>query len=145
MRDITLRPILYISEPYSPWENSTTQQNIQVDTCKSPETRCPDGLGARSGEMLMIGTRTIPEPIGILERTLHHAPPKDALLHGRVRLCRSCGCETSNDRICDNCARALREERAAALGERCRVHRVQYVEDLPPRVLKAHRDEWEGS
>ena len=30
MRDITLRPILYISEPYSPWENSTTQQNIQV-------------------------------------------------------------------------------------------------------------------
>lgn len=30
MRDITLRPILYISEPYSPWENSTTRQNIQV-------------------------------------------------------------------------------------------------------------------
>lgn len=49
MRDITFRPILYISEPYSPWGNSTTQQNIQVDTCKSPETRCPDGLGARSG------------------------------------------------------------------------------------------------
>lgn len=49
MRDITPRPILYIPEPYSPWENSTTQQNIQVDTCKSPETRCPDGLGARSG------------------------------------------------------------------------------------------------
>ena len=30
MRDIILRPILYISEPYSPGENSTTQQNIQV-------------------------------------------------------------------------------------------------------------------
>ena len=105
MRDITLRPILYISGPYSPREHSTTQQNIQVardhavkagwkeipgavlerklalekrlgvfdalpgpeclphprmlnscryylrtcslgtlgDTCKSPETRCPDG------------------------------------------------------------------------------------------------------
>ena len=41
--------------------------------------------------------------------------------------------------------RALREERAESQAEQCRVHRVQYVEDLPPRVLKAHRDEWEGS
>ena len=138
MRDITLRPILYISEPYSPWEHWATPANHQKHDALT-------GLVPAQGEMLMIGTRTIPEPIGMLERTLHHAPPKDALLHGRVRLCRSCGCETSNDRICDNCARALREERAAALGERCRIHRVRYVEDLPPRVLKAHRDEWEGS
>ena len=135
MRDITLRLILYISEPYSPWEHWATPANHQKHDALT-------GLVPAQGEMLMIGTRTIPEPIGMLERTLHHAPPKDALLHGRVRLCRSCGCETSNDRICDNCARALREERAAALGERCRIHRVQYVEDLPPRVLKAHRDEW---
>ena len=90
----------------------------------------------------MIGTRTIPEPIGILERTLHYAPPKDALLHGRVRLCRSCGCETSNDRICDNCARALREERAAALAEQCRIHQVRYVEDLPVSVLEEMQAEW---
>ena len=135
MRDITLRPILYISEPYSPWEHWATPANHQKHDALT-------GLVPAQGEMLMIGTRTIPEPIGMLERTLYHAPPKDALLHGRVRLCRSCGCETSNDRICDNCARALREERAAALDERCRIHRVQYVEDLPPRVLKAHRDEW---
>ena len=90
----------------------------------------------------MIGTRTIPEPIGMLERTLHHAPSKDALLHGRVRLCRSCGCETSNDRICDACAEALRVERAAALGERCRVHRVRYVEDLPVSALQEMHAEW---
>ena len=29
-----------------------------------------------------------------------------------------------------------REERAAALGERCRIHRVRYVEDLPVSVLE---------
>ena len=48
------------------------------------------------------------------------------------------------DVLCLQCLEgdARREERAEALGERCRIHRVQYVEDLPPRVLKAHRDEW---
>jgi hypothetical protein len=30
----------------------------------------------------------------------------------------------------------MREERAAALGERCRVHRVRHVEDLPVSVLE---------
>ena len=50
--------------------------------------------------------------------------------------CRSCGAETPNDRICDACADAMREERAAALGERCRVHRVRHVEDLPVSVLE---------
>ena len=66
----------------------------------------------------------------------------DALLHGRVRLCRSCGAETANDRTCDACAEALREERAAALGERCRVHRVRHVEDLPVSVLEEMQAEW---
>ena len=65
-----------------------------------------------------------------------HAPANDALLHGAVRLCRSCGCETTADRICPDCAEALRVERAEALGERCRVHRVRYVDDLPVSVLQ---------
>ena len=65
-----------------------------------------------------------------------HAPANDALLHGAVRLCRSCGCETTADRICPDCAEALRVERADALGERCRIHRVRYVDDLPVSVLQ---------
>ncbi len=43
---------------------------------------------------------------------------------------------TSGDGICRDCAEALRVERAEALGERCRVHRVRYVEDLPVSVLE---------
>lgn len=73
----------------------------------------------------------------ILLRTRAHAPANDALLHGRVRRCRSCGAETtSGDGICALCADALRAERAAALGERCRIHRVRHVEDLPVSVLE---------
>ena len=75
-------------------------------------------------------------------RTAAHAPANDALLHGAVRLCRSCGCETTADRICPDCAEALRAERAEALGERCRVHRVRYVEDLPVSVLEEMQVEW---
>ena len=71
-----------------------------------------------------------------------HAPANDALLHGAVRLCRSCGCETTADRICPACAEAQRAERADALGERCRVHRVRYVEDLPVSVLEEMQAEW---
>ena len=69
-------------------------------------------------------------------RAAAHAPANDALLHGAVRLCRSCGCETTADRICPACAEALRAERAEALAERCRVHRVRRVEDLPVSVLE---------
>jgi hypothetical protein len=79
----------------------------------------------------------------ILIRTQANAPQRDALLHGRVRLCRSCGCETtSGDGICRDCADAMREERAAALAERCRIHRVRYVEDLPVSVLQEMQAEW---
>ena len=69
-------------------------------------------------------------------RTAAHAPANDALLHGAVRLCRSCGCETTADRICPDCAEALRAERAGDLNERCRIHRVRRVEDLPVSVLE---------
>ena len=71
-----------------------------------------------------------------------HAPANDALLHGAVRLCRSCGCETTADRICPDCAEALREERSAEQARLCRVHRVRYVEDLPVSVLEKMQAEW---
>ena len=55
----------------------------------------------------------------------------------RMIACRSCGAPTaSSDGICRDCAYAMCDERAAALGERCRIHRVRYVEDLPVSVLE---------
>ena len=60
----------------------------------------------------------------------------------RMIACRSCGCETTADRICPDCAEALRAERADALAERCRIHRVRYVEDLPVSVLEEMQVEW---
>jgi ribosomal protein L32 len=60
----------------------------------------------------------------------------------RMIACRSCGAETTADRICPDCAEALRVERAAALDELCRVHRVRYVEDLPVSVLEEMQAEW---
>lgn len=55
----------------------------------------------------------------------------------RMIACRSCGAPTaSSDGICRDCAYAMCEERAAALGERCRVHRVRRVEDLPVSALE---------
>jgi len=75
----------------------------------------------------------------ILLSATEHAG-REAGLPGRVdretTYCRSCGAETTNDRICDACADAMREERAAAQSERCRIHRVRYVEDLPVSVLE---------
>ena len=48
------------------------------------------------------------------------------------------------DVLCLQCLEedARREERAAALGELCRVHRVRYVEDLPVSVLEEMQAEW---
>ena len=81
----------------------------------------------------------------ILVAAAEHAD-REAGLPGRVDrttiYCHSCGCETTADRICDACAEARREERAAALGELCRVHRVRYVEDLPVSVLEEMQAEW---
>ena len=75
----------------------------------------------------------------ILVAAAEHAA-REAGLPGRVDrttiYCHSCGCETTADRICPACAEALRAERAEALGELCRIHRVRYVEDLPVSVLE---------
>jgi hypothetical protein len=48
---------------------------------------------------------------------------------------------TTSRGICPDCAEALRVERAAALDERCRIHRVRYVDDLPVSVLQEMRAE----
>ena len=78
----------------------------------------------------------------ILLRTRAHAPANDALLHGAVRLCRSCGCETTSDRVCPACAEALQAERAEALAEQCRRHGVKMAEDLPRVALAEHQAAW---
>ncbi|MFA7121117.1 MAG: hypothetical protein WC277_06525 [Bacilli bacterium] len=69
-------------------------------------------------------------------RALANAPKNDALLHGRVRICRVCGVETERVDICPACIEAERSERAEALAEQCRINRVRYVEDLPVSVLE---------
>ena len=81
----------------------------------------------------------------ILVAAAEHAA-REAGLPGRADrmiACRSCGAPTaSSDGICPDCAEALRVERAEALAERCRVHRVRYVEDLPVSVLEEMQAEW---
>src|SRR5690554_5758606 len=104
-----------------------------------PKSECLNGSPACSHACKHKETGAASEvstPENIIARTLANAPPNEDLLRGRVRPCRSCGCETSSDGICTACAAALREERAAALGERCRIHRVRYVEDLPVSALE---------
>ena len=81
----------------------------------------------------------------IIVAAAEHAA-REAGLPGRADrtiACRSCGAPTaSSDGICRDCADAIREERAAALDERCRVHRVRYVDDLPVSVLQEMQAEW---
>ena len=66
----------------------------------------------------------------------------------RIRTCERCNQEFAafgpGDVLCLPCleADARREERAAALEERCRVHRVRYVDDLPVSVLDEMQAEW---
>lgn len=81
----------------------------------------------------------------IIARTRAHAPPGDDLLHGRVRQCRSCGCETTNDRYCDACVEARSAERSSALDYLCRRHGGHQAEDLPAGVLAEHQAEWGGN
>src|SRR5690606_24653007 len=75
----------------------------------------------------------------ILVAAAEHAA-REAGLPGRADrmiACRSCGAPTaSSDGICRDCAYAMCEEWAAALGERCRIHQVRYVEDLPVSALE---------
>ena len=78
----------------------------------------------------------------ILIRTQANAPANDDLLHGRARLCRSCGAETTNDCICDACAEALRVERAEAQSDLLRRHGVTCIEAVPRAALVEHQRAW---
>lgn len=78
----------------------------------------------------------------ILIRTQANAPQRDALLHGRVRRCRSCGCETTADRICPDCAEAIRVERAEAQSDLLRRHRATCIEAVPREALVEHQRAW---
>ena len=110
-----------------------TKRNNYVGPCA---TACKPGAGTDT-------------PNGTFDRIIvaaaEHAA-REAGLPGRADrmiACRSCGAPTaSSDGICRDCADAMREERAAALGERCRVHRVRRVEDLPVSVLEEMQAEW---
>jgi len=78
------------------------------------------------------GTGKVSTVFGSITVAATEHADREAGLPGRVDrtmiYCHSCGCETTADRICPACAEAL--------GERCRVHRVRYVEDLPVSVLE---------
>lgn len=78
----------------------------------------------------------------ILIRTAANAPANDALLHGRVRRCRSCGCETTNDCICPGCAEALRVERVEAQSDLCRRYGATCIEAVPRAALAEHQRAW---
>ena len=105
-----------------------TKKNNYVGPCA---TACKPAAGTGKGSNVFEH---------ILLSAEEHAS-REAGLPGRVDretvACRSCGAETtSGDGICPACADAMREERAAAQSERCRIHRVRYVEDLPVHVLE---------
>ena len=104
-----------------------TKRNNYVGPCA---TACKPGAGtdAQNGTFGRI-----------LVAAAEHAA-REAGLPGRADrmiACRSCGAPTANcDGICRDCADVMREERAAALSEMCRIHRVRHVEDLPVSVLE---------
>ena len=81
----------------------------------------------------------------ILVAAAEHAA-REAGLPGRVDrtmiYCRSCGCETTADRICDACAEALRVERAEALSDLCRRYGATCIEAVPRAALVEHQRAW---
>ncbi len=111
---------------------------LDHENCAGPcATACKPGAGTGKAS-------TVFESITVAA-TEHTG--REAGLPGRADretiACRSCGYETtSGDGICAACAEALRAERAEALGERCRIHRVRYVENLPVSVLEEMQVEW---
>ncbi len=107
-----------------------TKRNSYVGPCAT--ARIPEaGTDAQNGTFDRI----------IVAAAEHAA--REAGLPGRADrtiACRSCGAPTaSSDGICRDCAYAMCEERAAALGDRCRIHRVRRVEGLPVSALEEIR------
>ncbi len=81
----------------------------------------------------------------ILVAATEHAA-REAGLPGRVDrtmiYCHSCGCETTADRICPDCAEALRVERAEALSDLCRRYGATCIEAVPRAALVEHQRAW---
>jgi hypothetical protein len=102
-------------------------------SCIEPDN-ARDFRGANHQIPAGVNPSTVFESIMVSARA--NAPANDDLLHGRARLCRSCGAETQSIDVCPACADAMREERAAEQARQCRIHRVRYVEDLPVSVLR---------
>lgn len=80
----------------------------------------------------------------VVAATEHAA--REAGLPGRAdretTYCRSCGCETTADRICPDCAEALRVERAEAQSDLLRRHRATCIEAVPRAALVEHQRAW---
>lgn len=104
-----------------------TKRNSYVGPCA---TACKPGAGT--------GIQSTAFSSIIVSAQSHAS--RETGLPGRVdretTSCRSCGAETQSSDVCPACADAMREERAAALEGRCRIHRVRHVEDLPVSVLE---------
>ncbi len=60
----------------------------------------------------------------------------------RMIACRSCGAETTADRICPDCAEALRAERAEAQSDLLRRHGATCIEAVPREALAEHQSAW---
>ena len=106
------------------------------DNCINPDN-ARDFRGANHQIPAGVNQSTVFESIMVSAQS--HAS-RETGLPGRVdretTSCRSCGAETQSIDVCPACADALREERAADQTERCRIHRVRRVEDLPVSVLR---------
>lgn len=70
------------------------------DNCINPDN-ARDFRGTNHQIPAGVNQSTVFESITVSARA--NEPPNDDLLHGRVRLCRVCRTETTNDRYCDAC------------------------------------------
>ena len=110
---------------------------LDHENCAGPcATACKPGAGTGKAS-------TVFESITVA--ATEHAG-REAGLPGRVdretTYCRSCGCETTADRICDACAEALRVERAEAQSDLCRRYGTTCIEAVPRAALVEHQRAW---
>jgi len=110
-----------------------TKRNSYVGPCA---TACKPGAGTGKAS-------TVFESISVA--AAEHTG-REAGLPGRVDratiYCRSCGCETTADRICPDCAEALRVERAEAQSDLMRRHGATCIEAVPRAALVEHQRAW---
>ena len=142
-----------------------TKKNSYVGPCA---TACKSGAGTGAqdgtfGRILVAAAEHAAREVGLpgrVDRMMNYCRVCRAET-SNDRLCDTCIEAGIEIRACDRCKQefaafgpgdvlclqclegdARREERAAALGELCRIHRVRYVEDLPVSVLEEMQAEW---